>query len=174
MSATDRIGITRQDYIRLQNELAGLHLAHIIEKRDCTMDYSANRTARASAPRARIRKVKDLLANAVVDQDAVGDVIAEPGTVCTIRYDDTGDTETFLLGRYGAPADAQMTVYSLASPLGRSIVGARSGEQRIYAIPHERGRIVTLLQAVPYDKHVAERCKSSTPTWAMLSRHERN
>jgi transcription elongation factor GreA len=76
--------------------------------------------------------------------------IAEPGMVLTIRYDRTGETETFLLGRRGADG-ADITVYSMASPLGRAIAGARPGEQLIYPIPDERGVLVTLLEAVPYE-----------------------
>jgi transcription elongation GreA/GreB family factor len=75
--------------------------------------------------------------------------IAEPGMVLTIRYDAMGETETFLLGRRGAD-DAEIKVYSMASPLGRAIAGARPGEQLIYPIPDERGVLVTLLEAVPY------------------------
>jgi transcription elongation factor GreA len=81
--------------------------------------------------------------------------IAEPGMVLTIRYDDAGETETFLLGRRGAD-DADITVYSMASPLGRAIVGARPGERRIYSIPDERGVLVTLLEAVPYHVNIAK------------------
>lgn len=75
--------------------------------------------------------------------------IAEPGMVLTIRYDRTGETETFLLGRRGSDG-ADVTVYSMASPLGRAIAGARPGDQLIYPIPDERGVLVTLLDAVPY------------------------
>jgi hypothetical protein len=75
--------------------------------------------------------------------------------VLTIRYDSTGETETFLLGRRGAE-DADITVCSMASPLGRAIAGARPGEQRIYPIPDERGLLVTLPEAVPYEMHIAK------------------
>lgn len=84
-----------------------------------------------------------------VPDDPAGERIAGPGMVLTIRYDATGETETLLLGRRGAE-DADVKVYSMASPLGRCIAGARPGEQRIYAIPAETGRLVTLLEAVPY------------------------
>lgn len=77
------------------------------------------------------------------------EAVAEPGMVLTIRYDASGETETFLLGRHGAEA-VDLKVYSMASPLGRSIAGARPGERRIYAIPNDTGRLVTLLKAVPH------------------------
>lgn len=115
------------------------------------MDYDANLLARHSVRQNRIREIQDLLAGAVVDGESVCEHIAEPGMVLTIRYDDTGETETFLLGRRGAE-DADMAVYSMASPLGRAIAGARPGEQRIYAIPQEAGQLVTLLHVVPYKR----------------------
>lgn len=48
------------------------------------------------------------------------------GMVLTVRYDETGDTETFLLGIRGAEYD-DMKVYSVQSPLGTAILGARPG-----------------------------------------------
>jgi transcription elongation GreA/GreB family factor len=75
--------------------------------------------------------------------------------VVTIRYDDTGDTETFLLGVRGAEY-ADMEVYSIESPLGAAIVGARPGERRTYQLPSGTPLAVTLLQAVPYGIHTAE------------------
>ena len=77
------------------------------------------------------------------------DHIAEPGMVLTIRYDTIGETETFLLGRRGSEG-ADIKVYSMASPLGRAIAGARVGERRIYSIPDGTHLLVTLINAVPY------------------------
>ena len=75
---------------------------------------------------------------------------AAPGMVLTIRYDATGETETFLLGRrFGDGTD--LRVYSTLSPLGHAIAGARTGEQRVYQIAHEsRPAFVTLLEAASY------------------------
>ena len=83
--------------------------------------------------------------------------------VLTIRYDPTGETETFLLGRLGAE-DTDIKVYSTLSPLGHAIAGARPGEQRIYSIPSETGRLVTLLKAVPYETYAAKNPGHSLPT----------
>ena len=136
MTSTQRIWMTRQDYTRLHNELAALRSRRSIEVPDDFMDYDANLIAGYPARRARIREIQDLLTNAVVGEDAVGDRVAEPGMVLTIRYDATGETETFLLGRrFGEGAD--VTVYSTLSPLGHAIAGARPGDQRIYSIPNE-------------------------------------
>ncbi|WP_367593459.1 GreA/GreB family elongation factor [Mycobacterium asiaticum] len=82
---------------------------------------------------------------------------AESGMVVTIRYDATGDTETFLLGRRFAK-ETNLPVYSMLSPLGHAIVGARPGEQRIYTRPQEsRPVFVTVLSAVPFQKHTASK-----------------
>ena len=102
----------------------------------------------------RIHRIHDLLVNAVVGEDPPDDGIAEPGMVLTIRYDDTGETETFLLGARGAEHDA-MEVYSNESPLGAAIAGARPGERRTYALPSGATSAVTLLEAVPYGIHTA-------------------
>ncbi|OBB65859.1 GreA/GreB family elongation factor [Mycobacterium sp. 852014-50255_SCH5639931] len=141
--------ITAQHYRRLQDELSTLRSLRSIEVPDDSMDYGGNRGARPAERQKRIREIEDLLATAAVRDDPAGERVAGPGMVLTIRYDASGETETLLLGRQGTE-DAEFTVYSMASPLGRCIAGARPGEQRIYAIPHDRGRLVTLLKAVPY------------------------
>ena len=80
--------------------------------------------------------------------------------VLTVRYDDTGDTETFLLGVRGVE-DADIEVYSAQSPLGNAIVGARPGEQRTYSIPSNDSVPVTLLDAVPYGLYGHKRLRHS-------------
>ena len=156
MASPQRIWMTRQDYTQLHTELAALRSRRIIEVPDDCMDYDPTVVADYPARRTRIREIQDLLTSAVVSADAAADRIAEPGMVLTIRYDATGETETFLLGRrFGEGAD--VTVYSTLSPLGHAIAGARPGEQRIYSIPNEtRPVLVTLLEALPYRRHVAE------------------
>ena len=117
------------------------------------MDYDDNLVANYTARQARIRQIQDLLTNAVVGEDPPDDGVAEPGMVLTVRYDDTGEIETFLLGVRGVE-DADIDVYSMQSPLGSAIVGARPGEQRTYSIPSGANLPVTLLKAVPYGMHV--------------------
>ncbi len=142
------ICLTRHEYGRLLGELTALRSRRSIEVPDDFMDHDTNRIARYSARRARIREIEDLLARAIVKEDT-GSHTAEPGMVLTIRYEDSGETETFLLGRYGAK-DADITVYSTLSPLGRAIAGARPGERRSYSIPDGASPVVTLISAVPY------------------------
>jgi transcription elongation factor GreA len=152
MASTERLWMTREAQTRLQTELAALRSRHSIEVPEDFMDYDDNLVARHAARQARIRQIQDLLTNAVVGEDPPDDGIAEPGMVLTVRYDDTGEIETFLLGVRGAE-DADIDVYSVQSPLGRAIAGARVGEQRTYSIPSGANLPVTLLKAVPYGMH---------------------
>lgn len=157
MTTIQRIRMTPQDYTRLHEELTGLRSRRGVEVPDDLMDYNPKRRARQSVRRARICQIEGLLSNAVVvGEGAAFDPVAETGKVLTIRYDDTGETETFLLGR-PCPGDAGIKAYSMASPLGRAIAGARPGDQRFYAIPDGTGRSVTLLKALPYGMHAAKR-----------------
>ncbi|MGW5052169.1 GreA/GreB family elongation factor [Actinokineospora sp. NPDC004072] len=97
----------------------------------------------------RIRQIRDLLNTAVVGTEPADDGIAEPGMVLTVRYDDTGETETFLLGVREAE-HGDLEVYSPDSPLGRALIGARRGDQRSYQVPSGSTVRITLVEAVPY------------------------
>jgi transcription elongation GreA/GreB family factor len=141
--------MTRRAYIRLQAELAGLRSQPAIEVPGDFIDYDDNLVAKNAARQARIGQIHDMLADAIVGEDPPDDGVAEPGMVLTVRYDETGDTETFLLGVRGVE-DADIEVYSAQSPLGSAIIGARPGEQRTYSIPGKDNVGVTLLDAVPH------------------------
>lgn len=146
------VWISPRGYERLQRELARLRVSHTGAATDGQPDDSA--IAVQCAWQARIKRIHDLLFNAVVGEDPPDDGIAEPGMVLTIRYDDTGDTETFLLGvRVAEYSDVE--VYSNESPLGAAITGARLGERRTYTLPSGTSQTVTLLEAVPYGVHTA-------------------
>ncbi len=145
MTDVHRAWISSQGYERLQEELITLReLAALVA--DDTAEDSA---AIQRAWQVRIRQIHDVLLNAVIGEDPPDDGIAEPGKGVTVRYDDTGDIETFLLGVRGAE-NADMEVYSVQSPLGAAIVGARPGERRTYSLPNGTALTVTLLKAVPY------------------------
>lgn len=161
MTSNEFIWMTRQQYTRLRNTLNELRSRLIVEVPDDLMDFDAKR----SALQRRISEIQNLLARAVIGENPASDSIAKPGMVLTIRYDFTGETETFLLGRRGSEG-ADITVYSMASPLGRAIAGARPGDQRIYSIPGEAGRLVTLLAAVPYEMHLTKGARSQAATQA--------
>ena len=126
-----------------------------------TGDTDENDAAVRRAWQIRIQEIHELLINAVVGEDPPDDGIAEPGMVLTIRYDDTGDTEIFLLGVRGAEY-GDMEVYSNQSPLGAAIAGARPGQRRTYTLPSGATLSVTLLKAVPYGIHTADSSNASS------------
>ncbi|WNV85187.1 GreA/GreB family elongation factor [Umezawaea sp. Da 62-37] len=138
MTGTRSVWLTPDARRRLRAELAGLSTA---------------RTTPTPGPRdERIRHIQELLNNSAIDQDPPDDGIAELGMVLTVRYDDTRDTETFLLGMR-AVEHGDIEVYSPQSPLGGALIGARPGEQRGYRVPGGGTVRVTLLDAVPYGHH---------------------
>jgi transcription elongation GreA/GreB family factor len=144
MTDAERVWMTQQTRDRLEAELAEL-----TEPRDdADVDDWSERQARQS----RIHQIHELLTNAVVGEDPPDDGVAEPGMVLTVRYDDTGETETFLLG-VRDDDQSGMEVYSTQSPLGKALSGARPGEQRSYQVPSGATVSVTLLDAVPYGLH---------------------
>ncbi len=152
MTSTEPAWISPQAYKRLQRELVTLR-----ELPDTSTVGSAadeNSLAVERARQVRIRRIHDLLIDAVVGDDPPDDGIAEPGMVLTIRYDDTGEVETFVLSVRGTEY-GDMEVYSIRSPLGAAIAGARPGEQRTYTPPSGVVLTVTLLEAVPYGVHPA-------------------
>ncbi|MGH3643176.1 MAG: GreA/GreB family elongation factor [Mycobacterium sp.] len=158
MTSTERVWMTPQAHSRLRTELAALRSRPTIEIPDDSTEYDDTLVANYAARKARIRQLEELLIHAVVGEDPPNDGIAEPGMVLTIRYDDTGEVETFLLGVRGAE-DTGTEVYSMQSPLGSAIAGARIGEQRTYSIPSGKDLPVTLLKAVPYGLESATRTR---------------
>lgn len=163
MTTIQRVRMTRQDYTRLHQELAALRSRRGIENPDGFPDFDADPIKRGRARQARIRDIEDVLTNSVVNENTF-DPVAKPGMVLTVRYDDTGAAETFLLGRSGAKG-ADVKVYSTLSPMGGAIVGARPGDQRIYSIPGGTRRPVTLLKAVPYEMHMAKSIGPQPVRW---------
>ena len=152
MAIAQRVWISPQAYERLKQELTTLRqlsAAGVVNG-----DTDENAAAVQRGWQTRIQQIHDLLVNAVVGEDPPDDGIAEPGMVVTIRYDDTGDTETFLLGVRGAEY-GDMEVYSIQSPLGAVIAGARPGQRRTYRLPSSAVLSVTVLKAMPYGMHTA-------------------
>ncbi|GGP75120.1 GreA/GreB family elongation factor [Saccharothrix coeruleofusca] len=150
-----RTWLTPQAHERLRAELVALMTPHAADGHD--EHATLNRHQRE----LRIRQIQDLLTKAVVGQDPPDDGVAEPGMVLTVRYDDTGETETFLLGARDAE-HGEIEVYSPDSPLGTALTGARRGEQRHYPVPSGRTVRVTLLDAVPYT-HFLESVEPARP-----------
>lgn len=149
-SSTQRVWLTPEAHRRLTDELAALLAPRPVRAADGTDQDEV--TIRRQA---RLREVLDLLDDAVVGEDPPDDGVAEAGMVLTVRYDDTGETETFLLGVRDAE-HSDIEVYSPRSPLGAALTGARQGEQRTFRVPNGATLRVTLLEAVPYGRHRVE------------------
>jgi transcription elongation GreA/GreB family factor len=145
-STTPRVWLTPRAHHRLRDELTTLLAPARGGDESGGSDFLSQR-----GRQARIRQINDLLTNAIVGEDPPDDGVAEPGMVLTIRFDDTGETETFLLGARGAE-HGTFEVYSPESPLGAAVNGARQGEQRAYRTPSGATVRVTLLSAVPYGR----------------------
>lgn len=153
MTTAQPVWISPEGYERLQKELTTLR-----DLNTAASDHGDNHDRNAAEQHAcqlRMQRIHDVLVNAVVGEDPPDDGIAEPGMVVTIRYHDTGDIETFLLGVRGAE-HGEMEVYSIQSPLGAAILGARPGERRSYALPSGAALTVELVDAVPYGVHRAD------------------
>lgn len=150
MATTQRVWMSPDAHQRLRREFATLR--ELCARAPVDQDADENDIAVTRARQSRIQQIHDLLINAVVGEDPPDDGIAEPGMVVTVRYGDTEETETFLLGVRGAE-HGEMEVYSVHSPLGAAIVGARSGERRTYDLPNGANLSVTMLTAVPYGLH---------------------
>lgn len=146
MSTTPRVWLSPQAHHRLRNELTTLLAPARSRPGDDGSGVVSERDRQA-----RIRQISDLLTNAIVGEDPPDDGVAEPGMVLTVRFDDTGETETFLLGARGAE-HGTIEVYSPDSPLGAAVHGARQGEQRAYRTPSGVTVRVTLLNALPYGR----------------------
>ncbi len=149
MTIAQPIWLTTQAHGRLMAELDLLN-SLATGRRD---GDDANAVAIEHARRSRIQRIHDLLLHAVVGQDPPDDGVAEPGMVLTVRFADTGETETFLLG-VGGVEYGDLEVYTVTSPLGAALVGARPGDQRDYQVPSGATMSVTLVTAVPYGLHM--------------------
>jgi transcription elongation factor GreA len=160
---TEHVWLTPQAHRRLHAELAALLTPG--HRAGEPGDEDDQTTTLRHTRKARIRQIQDLLSNAVVGQDPPDDGIAEPGMVLTVRYDDTGETETFLLGVRGAEHGDHhgVEVYSPQSPLGAALTGARRGERRTYRVPTGATVRVTLLEAVPYGSTTRRGQAASSP-----------
>lgn len=163
MTSTEHVWLTPQAHRRLHAELAALLMPD--PRADEPGGQDDQVTPQLHTRHARIRQIQDLLSNAVVGEDPPDDGVAEPGMVLTVRYDDTDETETFLLGVRSIEHDEHQSleVYSPQSPLGAALTGARRGEQRNYRVPTGATIRVTLIEAVPYSHTTQRGQPSSSP-----------
>lgn len=151
MANTERARISPQAYERLKRELATLRQMY-----SGPMAFEDADERKAAVQRAwllRIKRIQDLLVNAVVGEDPREDGI-EPDMVLTVPYDGTADTEVFLLRVRGAE-HGDVQAYSNRSPLGAAIEDARAGVRRMCTLPSGADVTVTLLKAGPCGVHTA-------------------
>jgi len=80
---------------------------------------------------ARIRQIDALLRDAVIGERTTADEVA-PGVVAVL--DVAGDEETYLVGSR-EDRHPDLDVLSSDSPMGRSLLGARAGDQRSFSTP---------------------------------------
>ncbi|GAA3573384.1 GreA/GreB family elongation factor [Amycolatopsis ultiminotia] len=147
--------LTPDAHARLVSELAelvrGQDRAGTTDPDDPAADHDEHDEFVQNSHRlARIRRIRELLRQAVVGEDPPDDGIAEPGMVLTVRYDDADTAETFLLGTRDEVEHSDLEVFSPDSPIGRALSGARPGEQRTYRVPNGAAVRVTLVNAEPY------------------------
>lgn len=98
---------------------------------------------------ARIRQLEAILRDAKVGEAPADDGIVEPGMVIDAVVG--GEKMTFLLGsREVAGDDADMDVYSPSSPLGKAILGHKTGDTVSYKAPSGVAIEVAIEKATPF------------------------
>jgi transcription elongation factor GreA len=95
-------------------------------------DYDAAKNEQAHNE-ARIRPLEQMLRDAVVGEDATGDVVA-PGTIVEIRMEGDDDLSSYLVGSIEERHDT-LEVLSTSSPLGQALLGHGPGETVSYDGP---------------------------------------
>jgi transcription elongation factor GreA len=102
---------------------------------------------------ARIRQLNQILREAKVGAPPSADAgVAGPGMVVTVRFADSGEEETFLIGSREEAAVTDVTVYSAQSPLGKALSGAKPGQTKTYAVPNGRQITLELLEVHAYTR----------------------
>lgn len=128
-------------------------IANLIEEARREGDLSENAGYHAareqqSMNETRILQLEELLETAGVGSHSNVDGVAEPGMVITAVI--AGKKERFLLGARDAGGDLGIRVYSPTAPLGKSILGAKKGDQVSYEAPNGREITVEILAVDPY------------------------
>ncbi len=82
---------------------------------------------------SRIRQLEEILRNAVVGEDASGDVVA-PGTIVEVLMEGDDAPTTYLVGSIEERHDT-FDVLSTSSPLGQALLGRAPGDTISYEGP---------------------------------------
>jgi transcription elongation factor GreA len=160
--ATDqgKIWMTQDGYDKLKAELEHLQgpvRQEIIERISSSRDegdlkenggYHAAKEDQGRVE-GRIKQLEEMLRRAEVGETPQDDGVVEHGMQVTIRFKGDDDTETFLLANRELE-DSDIEVYSAESPMGKALLGARTGDTVAYEAPTGRTLEVEVVDAVPY------------------------
>jgi transcription elongation factor GreA len=148
--------MSRGEYAVLERELESLRTAHRSELAKRLHDVRAHGTTsdhddllavleETAIERARITQLEDLVRSATVRDDEAARFDGAAGlgsTVCVV--DEAGRTTDYrLIGRRTAESSPQEV--SLGSPVGKALVGKRSGDVVCVNLPTGGNRTFTLL-----------------------------
>ena len=144
------------EYAVLTRELESLRASHRSEMAQRLHDVRAHGTTsddddrlavleEAAIDRARIAQLEELVRSAtVLDDHAVFDGAAGLGSTVEVA-DEAGRTATYkLIGRRTSESPAQEV--SLGSPVGKALVGARTGDVVHVGLPNGHERSLTVLE----------------------------
>ena len=137
-----RAWLTEETYERARIELAELLIRRAAGS---FIEYSDEQQCAR-----RIRRLQELLGDAVIGYEPPDDGIAEPGMVLTVRYEADGLTATFLMAEREEDTEDDLPVCSAQSPLGTALNGAKAGDRRKFSVRGGDVVTVTLVSAVPY------------------------
>ncbi|MEY4079233.1 MAG: hypothetical protein RIS80_1002 [Actinomycetota bacterium] len=147
MSETQPTWLTQAAYDRLAAELEELVTVarHEISKRiqDAREEGDLKENGGYHAAKeeqgkieARIARIEEILATSVVGEAPATHGVVEQGTVVTVNLN--GSENKFLLGSAEIAEGTDLTVYSPDSPIGKTILGHKVGEELSYLAPNGR------------------------------------
>src|SRR5688500_8941989 len=143
------------EYAALMRELESLRASHQTALAQRLHDVRAHGTTsddddrlavleEAAIDRARIAQLEDLVRCAtVLDDDAVFDGAAGLGSTVEVADEDGRTTKYLLIGRRTSESPAHEV--SLGSPVGKALVGARTGDVVHVSLPNGHARSLTVL-----------------------------
>ena len=156
--------LTRVAYERLQEELAYLAgpaneaiTAQIAAARALgdlseNGDYHAAREEKGKM-QGRIQQIQALLENAVVVSPGDGPAdCAAVGSLVDLRFDGDEETERYLIGSIEERHD-DYDVVSPSSPLGKAMIGARTGDVVRYEAPAGQVEVTVVAVVAAEDRH---------------------
>jgi transcription elongation factor GreA len=159
MSASGDVGPTgfvmsSAEYTALVRELDSLRAAHRTELARRLHDVRAHGVTsddddrlavleETAVERARIAQLEELARSATVLEDAAFDGAAGLGATVEVA-DEAGDTTTYRMVGRRTPQSAAHEI-SLGSPVGKALLGARTGDVVHVLLPNGRERSLTVL-----------------------------